>query len=107
MKTYKVNFHSFIDVITNSSSELFVSTDQKIVEFFKSILKDGDKDLIKIVKFKDFKDKYIDESYEHYNRDYVSLKDDDDILLCNVDSEEIYYTLPELLTKLSFKSVYE
>jgi len=108
MKAYKINLHSFIDVITNSSSELFVSTDQKMVEFFKSILNEEDKDLIQIQKFKDFKIRYeIDETQEDYQEKYGHLTDEDDILLCNVDSEEIYYKFPELLIKLSFKNLWE
>lgn len=35
-----VDYHSFIDVITNSSTELFVVSDDKTVEFVNEVLKD-------------------------------------------------------------------
>ena len=59
MKAYKIEFHSFIDVITNSSTEMFMSSDQTIVKFFEELLgKKGIGDergsYIKVMTFKEF-----------------------------------------------------
>lgn len=114
MKTYYTNYHSFVDVITNSSSELFVSTDQKIIEFFKEIINEdlGNKySYLKLMSFKDFyKDHYLDEyeedNPEAYKKEYGHLKDEDDILVCNVSSEDYTDLLDDLMRKFNFKSMY-
>jgi len=36
--TYKIQIHSFIDVITNSSTEIFITTNKKALEFAKSLV---------------------------------------------------------------------
>ena len=36
---FLVNFHSFVDVITNSSTELFISNTEKSIETVKEILR--------------------------------------------------------------------
>jgi hypothetical protein len=41
MKTFILNYHSFIDVITNSSSELFICSDKNIVNFIKELFKES------------------------------------------------------------------
>lgn len=104
MKVYKINYHSFIDVITNSSSEMFVSTDSKVIEFFRSFIKEKEKGFIRILKFKDFKNEFFDEYTSEQT--YKDLKDDDYVLTCKIDSEQIYEDLPDLLTKLNFKNIY-
>jgi len=38
MKTLKINVHSFIDVITNSSTEIYVSVGTNTVNFIKNII---------------------------------------------------------------------
>lgn len=38
MKKLIINTHSFVDVITNSSTEIFVTTHDKSVEMIKSII---------------------------------------------------------------------
>lgn len=103
--------HSFIDVITNSSSELFINGDKRIIEFFREVLKDKTDGLISITKFKDFaKDHYLDEfkedNPEKYEEEYGSFSDEDDILVCYYESEELEYTLAEFLESLNFKSIY-
>jgi hypothetical protein len=35
---FKFNLHSMIDVITNSSTETFITTDKKIVRFFQDLM---------------------------------------------------------------------
>jgi len=39
MKSIEITIHSVVDLITNSSSEIFVTTNEKTVELVKSILK--------------------------------------------------------------------
>jgi hypothetical protein len=36
---YKINYHSFIDVITNSSTELYVSSTEKTIQMFKDLVR--------------------------------------------------------------------
>jgi len=112
MKLFKLNYHSIIDVITNSSSELFICTDSKILDFFKSIIGNNSDGLLKIQKFKDFYDEndldYYKENYpKNYNRIYGNLKNGDDLLVCYYNSEEIEYTLSELLGKMNFINIYK
>ena len=40
MMIFKINFHSFVDVITNSSTELFVIDTDKSLELIKEFLQD-------------------------------------------------------------------
>ena len=108
---YKIIYHSLIDVMTNSSSELFITTDTKIIDFFKTLLGENNDSFIKIIKFKDFAEEhYLNELKEdnpsYYEQKYGNMSDEDLILECNIDSESIYDDFPELLKKLNFKSVY-
>lgn len=115
MKAYKINYHSIIDVITNSSSELFVSTDKKIVELFKSILpekylKEVDS-MFYTQTFKEFYDKQgLDEvkedNPEYYNEKYGNLKDDDELLICYYSNEDVDWRLSEFIGHLNFISIY-
>jgi hypothetical protein len=117
-KLFKFNYHSFIDIITNSSTELFVSTDKKVVEFFKEYIKEniGEKygSTIKLYSFKDYiesshlKDIKEDEpeNFDNYVKNkYGDMKDDDLIVVCNVDSEDSHDFIGELLLKIGFKNV--
>lgn len=108
---YKINFHSLIDVMTNSSSELFIITDTKIIDFFKTLLGENNDSFIKITKFKDFANhndlnEIKEDNPSYYQEKYGNMNDEDLILECTVDSETIYDDFPELLKKLNFKSVY-
>jgi len=115
-KIFKLNYHSFIDVITNSSSEMFVSTDKKVIEFFKEYLKENEYlskygSYIKLLTFKehfetsDLKD-LKEENLEEYNKKYSDMKDDDLIVVCKVDSEDSHDFIGELLTKIGFISIW-
>jgi hypothetical protein len=115
MKAYKINYHSIIDVITNSSSELFISTNGKIIDFIKSVLSDdklkNEKNVFYIQKFKDFyNDNDLDDLKEHNHDNYVktygNLKDDDEILICNYNTDEIESIISGFLDKLGFISLY-
>lgn len=38
MEQIKINFHSFIDVITNSSTEIYIQITDKTIDFIKNII---------------------------------------------------------------------
>jgi len=101
MIAFKINYHSFIDVITNSSSELFVSTDKTIINFFKEILKldkiKADGSHLSILSIKEFKENYG----EHTE---MTENDNDLILVCDISSDS-YDFIYEIMTAFKFKSI--
>lgn len=108
------NYHSFIDVITNSSTELFMSTDQKVVEFFRDILNQHPENLysaIKILSYEEFA-KQQDFEYmkkeepEYFKNNYGHLNEGDMILTIKYDSEDTDFIF-ELAKLLNMKSMYD
>ena len=104
MKAYKIEIHSFVDLITNSSTEMFMSSDKNIVEFFKQIGNiGGDRgSYIKVLTFKEFfKESYLHEmkedSPEYYEKKYGKFKDDDEILIIQEDSEDCESLISQLM----------
>jgi len=102
MKTaFKINYHSFVDIITNSSSEMFISTDKKVIDFFKEMFKDDIKSggsCLKLMTGKEFKEFYYDDPPLN------KINDEDELLYCDVDSES-YDFIYEIMEKLNFKSI--
>jgi len=100
-RAFKINYHSFVDIITNSSSEIFISTDKKVIDFLKEMAKDKydlGSDRIKLISGKKFKEDYYDDP------PLDKINDDDEILVCDVDQssgDEVY----ELMNLLNFKSI--
>ena len=116
LKIFRMDYHSFIDVITNSSSELFVSSNGKLIEAIKQFITDKElsdsKNVIYTKKFKDhYEENDLEEmkenNLERYNKMYGGLKDDDELLFFYYDSENVYDDIFNLLDKLNFKSVWE
>lgn len=105
---YKVNYHSLIDVITNSSSELFVTADNKIIEFIKVLYPDSNFDgsMFKLTTVKE----YIANNYTDDETPASWIKDlnpDDELLECRLDSEDMNWQVSEFVEeKLNFKRVY-
>ncbi len=79
-KIFKLNYHSIVDVITNSSSELFVCSDKKVLDFLKSMIgNDIHKDVgFSIQTYKEFCD-------ETGSEIHGTFKDDDEIISINVE----------------------
>ena len=78
MKTLTIPVHSFIDVITNSSSEVFVTSDRKTIEAVKNVIdailligggKETSDDLFEVVLER------VDGGYGYYNALRVVAKD--------------------------------
>ena len=78
MKTLTIPVHSFIDVITNSSSEVFVTSDRKTIEAVKNVIdsilligggKETCDDLFEVVLER------VDGGYGDYNALRVVAKD--------------------------------
>lgn len=112
-KAYKLNYHSFIDVITNSSTEMFINTDQKVVQFIKSLFKDEKLENfeIKILTYKEYYKEqdleYIKDAYPEDFKIYKDLKDDDEILVINVESGAVDGAIETIMNKLNFISIYD
>ena len=114
---YKINYHSFVDIITNSSSELFVSTDNNVITLFENLFKDKlEKDkkygsYIKLMSFKKYAEEHQLEEFKEenplaYEKRYGDMKEEDQILVCNVDSEDSMDFIVDVLEMMNFKSVY-
>ena len=100
MKTFILNYHSFIDVITNSSSELFICSDKKIVNFIKELLKENG------IENKNIIITTYGEHRKKWEPDEIIMSDETEIVLFNLNSEDdsaIY----DLLTALGFKTIYD
>jgi len=110
MKAYKIEYHSFIDLITNSSTEMFMSTDKDIIDFFKKIGDVGEKrgSYIRVQTFKEFlTDSWLgdmkEDEPESFEKEYGEYKDDDEILVIQEDSEDCDSLISQLMSKLNFK----
>jgi hypothetical protein len=108
MKAYKIDYHSFIDVITNSSSELYVTNQQNVIEFVKTMFTEDECKSynFKITTFKEFADDYELRDADDFETEYSSYKDEDQILTCNISSEDIESLVGEVMRKLNFKCLY-
>ena len=106
-KVFKIKYHSFIDVITNSSSELFVSTDKNVINFFKEVLKLDDikseGSYLMIKTFKEIKEDFGDfESLK--DESFKDMNDEDLLLICDVNSES-YDFIYKIMEAFKFKSM--
>lgn len=63
---YKIPIHSFIDVITNSSTEIYVSTHDKSIELMKEFINEIMKSTGHPFEFDDYFEIYIEKD-EHYD----------------------------------------
>lgn len=103
MKTLLVKAHSFIDVITNSSSELFVTKNPSSIELLSGV----DSRYIVISTFKQFKEKNYgydeDLNDEYFQKKYPDFKDEDLVAAITVDSEDydLIYNLMKALKCIS------
>lgn len=115
---YILKVHSFIDVITNSSSELFISSNKKALEFFKEIFKSEliqnghsvPSNSIRLVTFEQHYDnhelKYMqDEDPEYFNDKYGSYKKDDEILEVHFEYGD-HEILIKILEHFNFEKVW-
>lgn len=73
----KINIHSLIDVITNSSTEIFVNSHANTIRYFKELIEDLMKCMDVEGKAEDYFEFYIDE-------ESVSTEDDDDYCIKNL-----------------------
>ena len=112
MKAYKIEYHSFVDLVTNSSTEMFMSTDKNIIEFFKQIGNLGSDrgTYVKVLTFKEFcEDSWLSEMKEDepesFAKEYGEFKDDDEILVLQEDSEDWNSLSSMLAEKLNFKRI--
>jgi len=114
MKAYKIEYHSFIDLITNSSTEMFMSTDRDIIDFFKKIgnIEKSESgwgsSYIKVMSFKEFlKESWLgdmkEDEPESFEKEYGEYKDDDEILVIQEDSEDCDSLISKMMDKLNFK----
>ena len=112
IKAYKINYHSFIDVITNSSTEMFINTDKKIVNFFHDLFTEEEQDYhMKVLTFKEYSKEYDleyvkENDIEDYNTKYGNLKPEDRILVLNLEYQSDD-TISKILNKLNFISIYD
>jgi hypothetical protein len=104
IKAYRINFHSFIDVITNSSTEMYVSTDQKIVEFFRSLF--TEEELEKEFNIMTFEQYIKDFDLERSDSRYEGVKDSDYILTISLEYGQSS-TIERILEKLNFIAIYD
>lgn len=111
---FSFNYHSFVDVITNSSTELFMTTEKKVVEFFQDILNqhpENQYSAIKIMSYEEFA-KQQDFEYlkreepEYFKNNYGNLNDGDMVLTIKYDSEDTDFIF-ELAKLLNMKSMYD
>lgn len=103
-KTIKLNFHSFVDVITNSSTELFVLDTDKALESVKEILQAAidlhNKANGTNYKFEDiFDEPYVGSGKEQLDgwEDYYSSKIEDGIIIEGADDNSIPYWMFEFI----------
>lgn len=101
-KIFKIKYHSFIDVITNSSSELFVSTDKNVLKFFQELVKESEiKSGSSYLQLKTVKEAKEVFGLEEKLKD---LDDNDMVLLCEIDSES-YDFIYEIMGAFKFESI--
>ena len=113
-KHFAFNYHSFVDVITNSSTELFMTTEKKVVEFFQDILKqqpENQYSAIKILSYEEFaKQQDFDymkkEEPEYFEKYYGHLGENDAILTIKYDSDDPDFVF-ELAKLLNMKAIYD
>jgi hypothetical protein len=86
MKDFSVNIHSIIDIITNSSSEIFVGADNNTISKFK--------ELINIILKSLNCEKTFDDLFE------VEILDDDNENIDDIDLNEEYEIKPYLHLKI-------
>jgi len=113
MKAYKIEYHSFVDLVTNSSTEMFMSTDKAIIEFFKEIGNIGGEsryggNYVKVMTFKQFCEEtwigdFKEDDPERFEKEYGEFKDDDEILVVQEDTEDCESIISKLMEKLNFK----
>lgn len=108
---YKIEYHSYLDLITNSSTEMFMSTDKAIVKLFKEIGNIGEErgSYIKVVTFKEFYETswlsdFKEDDLERYEKEYGQFKDEDEILIIQEDTED-ESLISQLVDKLGFKRI--
>ena len=73
----KINIHSLIDVITNSSTEIFVNSHANTIKYFKELIEDLMKCMNVEGKAEDYFELYIDE-------DSIETEDEDDYKIKNL-----------------------
>jgi len=100
----KINFHSFVDVITNSSTELFVLDTDKSVEMVKELLQQAIDLHNSIDKTKCTFEEIFDEPYfgtpsialEGWE-DYYKSNKEESIIVCGADDNSIPYWMFEFI----------
>ena len=113
-KHFAFNYHSFVDVITNSSTELFMTTEKKVVDFFQDILNQHPEhrySAIKILSYEQFAKEYDfeymkREESEYFDNKYGHLNEDDMILTIKYDSDDPDFVF-ELAKLLNMKAIYD
>jgi len=109
MQNILVTIHSFVDIITNSSTELFVLDTDKSVEFVKEILQEAinlhNKADNTNLKFKDiFEEPYIGsgkgELYGHGYSDCYSSKINEGIIITGAEDNSIPYWMFEFIESI-------
>jgi hypothetical protein len=108
MKTFKIKLHSFVDVITNSSTEIFVRSEkciQPAKEMFAELLKliGENKSVDEIFDIKiDFEDPDDhDYKYDEVNENDLEETSGDTVLIITVKDKK-YENLCEKLIKLIY-----
>lgn len=113
-KIYIIEYHSFIDVITNSSSEMFISSDKKIIEFFQEMFGDNiggeTGSYITIMSWEEYAKDYdlneLKESNPKYFQKEYEKYEGKSVMIININSED-YDFVGEIMKKMNFKSLYD
>lgn len=110
-KVIKIETHSFVDVITNSSTELFVCNTDKSVEMVKEILTEkyesfnklydrGKQDVNDILEVKIADEKCV-KDMEEWKEYYSNLKiKKGDIIIKGIDDNSIPYEFFDVIEEL-------
>lgn len=101
-QAFKLNYHSFVDIITNSSTEMFMSSNVKTVELFKDLMAEKNIKRVSGIEITTY-GKYC----EHWDMDDKDkrFKDEDEIIIFTYSTDSGNQELYDLMNLLGFEAL--